>query len=168
MIFSSVTLVLIAFCNVLFAYLYNSDLSLQFTSDIAITSLPYQLVVFVFLFFFSLRTDRGDFLVVCLNAASMFLFVPLVVLTFALAYGMCLDVPSDDLSSICGQPFLEKEERVYFSLVTFTTLGYGDISPTGFGRMLAAWQGFIGFFLTPVLFIELSAVLAAVYRNSHS
>ncbi|KJY85099.1 potassium transporter Kef [Vibrio galatheae] len=41
---------------------------------------------------------------------------------------------------------------LYFSVVTFTTLGYGDISPVGFARFIAACEAFLGSF-TMALFV---------------
>lgn len=41
---------------------------------------------------------------------------------------------------------------VYFSVVTFTTLGYGDISPVGMARFIAALEAFLGSF-TMALFV---------------
>ena len=41
---------------------------------------------------------------------------------------------------------------IYFSVVTFTTLGYGDISPVGLSRFIAAFEAFIGSF-TMALFV---------------
>ncbi len=41
---------------------------------------------------------------------------------------------------------------LYFSVVTFTTLGYGDISPIGLSRAIAATEAFIGSF-TLALFV---------------
>lgn len=41
---------------------------------------------------------------------------------------------------------------LYFSVVTFTTLGYGDLTPVGFTRGLAALEAFIGSF-TLALFV---------------
>jgi hypothetical protein len=40
----------------------------------------------------------------------------------------------------------------YFSVVTFTTLGYGDLTPLGLSRLLAAIEAFIGSF-TLALFV---------------
>ncbi len=45
----------------------------------------------------------------------------------------------------------------YFSVVTFTTLGYGDITPTGFSRVVAAIEAFCGSFslaLFVVVFVK--------------
>jgi hypothetical protein len=36
---------------------------------------------------------------------------------------------------------------LYYSLITFTTVGYGDCSPTGFLRSVAAVEGFVGPFM---------------------
>lgn len=41
---------------------------------------------------------------------------------------------------------------LYFSVVTFTTLGYGDLAPVGVARALAAFEAFIGSF-TLALFV---------------
>lgn len=41
---------------------------------------------------------------------------------------------------------------LYYSVVTFTTLGYGDITPIGFTRFIAALEAFIGSF-TIALFV---------------
>jgi len=35
---------------------------------------------------------------------------------------------------------------LYFSVVTFTTLGYGDLTPVGFARAMAAFEAFVGSF----------------------
>ena len=47
---------------------------------------------------------------------------------------------------------LEFLNAIYFSVVTFTTLGYGDISPVGLSRFIAAFEAFIGSF-TMALFV---------------
>ena len=46
---------------------------------------------------------------------------------------------------------------LYFSVVTFTTLGYGDVTPTGLSRIVAACEAFTGSFslaLFVVLFVR--------------
>lgn len=47
---------------------------------------------------------------------------------------------------------LEFFNSLYFSVVTFTTLGYGDISPVGLARFIAACEAFLGSF-TMALFV---------------
>ncbi|MEH6395178.1 ion channel [Pseudoalteromonas sp.] len=56
---------------------------------------------------------------------------------------------SDNLSALLNS--------FYFSVVTFTTLGYGDITPVGFSRFIAAIEAFCGSFslaLFVVVFVK--------------
>ncbi len=48
--------------------------------------------------------------------------------------------------------FMALFKALYFSVVTFTTLGYGDLVPIGFSRMVAAIEAFAGSF-TLALFV---------------
>ena len=49
-----------------------------------------------------------------------------------------------------GQNFKNWLDCVYFSVVTFTTLGYGDLTPLGWSRIVAAMEAFTGsFFACP-------------------
>jgi hypothetical protein len=41
-------------------------------------------------------------------------------------------------------------ETIYFSVVTFTTLGYGDISPVGFNRCVSIVESLGGLFIVPI------------------
>jgi hypothetical protein len=58
-----------------------------------------------------------------------------------------------------------QSDLIYFSLVTLSTIGYGDIVPlTGEARMLAALEGVIG-----VLYIAITvAILVSGYRRGSS
>jgi len=57
-----------------------------------------------------------------------------------------------NLSSSVSSNFTEFGNSLYFSIVTFTTLGYGDIIPMGFSRAIAALEAFLGSF-TIALFV---------------
>lgn len=56
-------------------------------------------------------------------------------------------------STLSGQQNIENFlSCLYYSIVTFTTLGYGDITPTGLSRVLAAIEALFGSF-TLALFV---------------
>ncbi len=44
-------------------------------------------------------------------------------------------------------------ESLYFSVVTFTTLGYGDVTPVGITRLFAATEAFLGAFTMAVFVV---------------
>ncbi len=53
-----------------------------------------------------------------------------------------------------GQPGLDNYlTNVYFSIVTFTTLGYGDFSPVENGRIFASLQAMLGLFMTSLFLV---------------
>ena len=72
------------------------------------------------------------------------LFIPLLIISFAHTY-----------RSIGLPNVSQKEDVIYFSIVTFTTLGYGDISPTGWARLFAVLQAISGFLFVPLLISQL-------------
>nr|WP_256478539.1 pentapeptide repeat-containing protein [Halorussus limi] len=47
-------------------------------------------------------------------------------------------------SSVSVDSLLLFGRAVYFSVVTFTTVGYGDVQPMGFGRAVAMFEAFVG------------------------
>ena len=60
---------------------------------------------------------------------------------------------------IQSEPVSSWVEALYFTLISFTTLGYGDIVPsTEIGQIVASLQSFIGFFL-------LALLVAMLYRK---
>jgi len=46
-------------------------------------------------------------------------------------------------------------EALYFSGITFTTIGYGDISPVGYARLLAVSEGILGVILSSSFLVSL-------------
>ncbi|WP_428772246.1 ion channel [Vibrio sp.] len=83
------------------------------------------------------------------------LFSLLLILACAIGY-FFLDTNSSHpfYADVTGWRFylMEFLNALYFSVVTFTTLGYGDISPVGFARAIAAAEAFLGSF-TMALFV---------------
>lgn len=61
---------------------------------------------------------------------------------------------------------------LYFSIVTFATLGYGDISPSGFGGVVASIQVLSGITLTAIFIGKIAserqyAMLRLIYTSEH-
>jgi len=75
------------------------------------------------------------------------LFIPIVILAFAHLYN-----PQYYTSSTYDYNELSS---LYFSVVTFTTLGYGDFNPTEAGRPYAMLEALSGFLFIPLLFSQL-------------
>lgn len=58
----------------------------------------------------------------------------------------------DNGKRVEGDFFQQLQTSFYFSAMTMFSVGYGDISPIGMGRMIATIQAFIGYAL-PVAFV---------------
>lgn len=56
-----------------------------------------------------------------------------------------------DLSGPAPRATRDFGDAVYFSVVTLTTLGYGDFIPLGPGRPIAAMQALMGYFILGIL-----------------
>lgn len=56
-----------------------------------------------------------------------------------------------------ASPFVLLYDSIYFSIVTMTTIGYGDITPSGFSRAIVAVQGVSGYFLLALIVTKLVA-----------
>ena len=74
---------------------------------------------------------------------SYTVFILLIIFLFSGAY-----LTNDSMFTESGrQKTLTFEETIYFSIITFTTVGYGDISPKGINRTIASAESLIGVIL---------------------
>jgi hypothetical protein len=69
----------------------------------------------------------------------LLLAYPILILVFSVLYWFVAYFSESD-ETILDQPL----QAIYFSVVTFTTLGYGDISPQGFNKFLATLEATVG------------------------
>lgn len=74
---------------------------------------------------------------------------------------LCLNIPdylkSGDMDHAINS--------LYFSVVTFTTLGYGDIQPLGWCRLVAVSQALCGILFTPLFIAFLFGVISRQVRS---
>ena len=99
---------------------------------------------FVFLFFQMSSLDiYSEFTYLMITV----LCIPLIVAAYAYAY-------HGDQSGGVNE-CATSVECTYFSIVTFTTLGYGDVQPYGHERIYAASQALLGFIFIPLLISQL-------------
>lgn len=78
----------------------------------------------------------------------IFFMLLLVILVFTLIYCFGLENPFCDLSvEDCCNAICEKNNffnSLYFSVITITTVGFGDITPVGWTRLFASLEGIFG------------------------
>lgn len=104
-------------------------------------------IFFIFIQFFpqaEINFDEEFFIVVL-----TIVFIPLFIIMFAFCY----------ISFGLDNQY-QKSDYLYFSIVTFTTLGYGDIKPDGYSKFFAASEALLGFLFVPILisqFVRLAA-----------
>jgi len=66
---------------------------------------------------------------------------------------------------VAPDAFASVQEAVYFSFVTFTTLGYGDITLTGDGRLLSGIEALNGILLVGWSTAVLFAMVQRMWQN---
>lgn len=90
--------------------------------------------------------------------SKLFLFISLFILyigtifVYAEGYSLSFDNNADYFLEQGNETQLEHWDRVYFSVVTITTLGYGDITPKGIFRFLAIFEDITGLIYLGVTF----------------
>jgi len=108
-------------------------------------------------------------------AASICAYIVLI-LTWATAYSLLdtiapgsfnFSAAPDDATQVMRFGFGDAMMSLYYSFVTMTTLGYGDITPAiGMARMLAALQAFVGQIYIAVLVARLVGLQIATASRS--
>jgi hypothetical protein len=89
------------------------------------------------------------------------LVVAALLLTFGCAWGYFTLSPTSESPNglrIPGPGDVHFGDALYFSIVTETTLGYGDIRPVGFSRALASCEVLLGLLLAGVLIAKITSL----------
>lgn len=90
-------------------------------------------------------------------AAALLFQVAMLILVFAACYSLIGIVGPD------GKDHLVHDfgTCLYFSIMTLTTVGYGDFSPSLYARPVAALQALSGYFIMALLISFITARLSA-------
>ena len=80
------------------------------------------------------------------------IYITLVNIIFSAIYSNSYLKFKKSETIICGLSF---GDAIYFSGLTFSTIGYGDITPCNFSKYFSIAEGFAGIFLTSVLIVSL-------------
>jgi len=91
----------------------------------------------------------------------------LIGLLFGFAYLMVERVFPGSLVGLDGETWQENlQVTIYYSMVTLTTLGYGDVTPAGqVTRFLAYTEAMVGVFYTTILVASLIGLHLSGYRR---
>lgn len=137
---------------VLFVNLWHHEASLSHYFDSPIMVIGGVFFVFMIYFFAQLFAKDQNTKLSCV--ASTILLIPTFILVFAFCYfGHAVCGPI--VASTCVNT--DAREVLYFSVVTFSTLGYGDLRPLGEMRGVAATEALFGFIFIPALISQLVA-----------
>ncbi len=130
--------------NLFFDFLHISNLIAALASIILIMVLSlifYRRILMIDRIFISILSIH------CLKEFILIvvLMYGMLVSAFATFY-YCIDL-------VCRHNFSSYFHWLYFSVITLTTVGYGDIAPiNGFMRLLVSLECFIGYISVPIIF----------------
>ena len=152
------SLALVSGLAVFVAGLTNSYAAIEMSAlAVYVSSIAYHLVIIIVLarYIFSTQQVMTE---VLLAATSLYLVLGSI---FAAIYGvvLCLDPAAFVLSSGTS---IEWQQLLYFSYVTLTTLGYGDVLPVSYyAQSVATFQAILGTLYTVLLLARLVGLHAS-------
>jgi len=108
-----------------------------------------------------------------LSFSKIFVVWLLLVLLFGLIYFVFGNANSYLLVTQTNQPVSSVQEAVYYSFITATTTGFGDIVPTGLFRLLAIIEAVVGLLVlamvtSKLVSIKQNIILEEIYELTFS
>lgn len=144
--FSYITFLIILLLNIYLWYIFfnsNENVISPYLSNRFVVYLLF-IIFFVYLTIQLYPYSKNDLIVEFNLIIITILFIPIFIISFAYVYR---EIGLEEASV--------SFDYVYFSVVTITTLGYGDITPEHDARYFSALQALIGFIFVPLLVSQL-------------
>lgn len=149
-----------------------------FGVDFSIGKVPWEVAIILFLytifqiFYFitftleriiiSKKLNRGLFWIIKEYTIVIFW----ILLSFTSNYWILYNIDSSSFIGHMGEGFFEEFFNCfYFSVVTFTTVGYGDIQPLGYIRLFSLLEIFTGFIMIVYIISNLSSVSQSLVKK---
>ena len=127
-------------------FLWNDLISETYSVNIEM-SLAIMVFVFITAFVSIFRPIENENYL--FNFIKILFSIVIGILTFALVYGHAGILNGE------GNVTHSAVDSLYFSIVTWTTLGYGDFQPTEQVRMYAAFEALLGTIFSPIMIAAL-------------
>ena len=138
----------------------------EWQTDILVIDLVFACIFLVFIWLFSLQyvkaimtKGRPDTVAIVWFALSFLTFLICQIFIFAIMYkatGLTSTRPTDNIAYL------------YFSVITLTTVGYGDITPTDAGRIVAMIQSLSGYIYMGVFIGIITSSIMSVNQDNNS
>lgn len=100
-----------------------------------------------------------------LTARALVTGSAILLLSFALLYFFATKYGQGILGTYPNAQFPTFWDSLYFSVITFSSLGYGDFRPVGFSRILASLEVFSGLSVLGLAIAKLSSVRQGYYAQ---
>ena len=103
------------------------------------------------------------------DLSRVIILLVLAIITMLIMFSVVYSTPLDSGSYFAlkdgAKMSLERFDAIYFSTVTFTTLGYGDITPVGHYRIFAVFEALMGYICVGLFVGALGLYFS--YRSHH-
>ncbi|WP_425045063.1 ion channel [Primorskyibacter sp. S87] len=119
----------------------------------ALSTMGLSIFVLIQLWLYSTKASRARSKLILMGVS----FIQVVPFLFAAVYG------SFGYYDLCVLGAKQPNDVLYFSYVTFTTLGFGDLQPVGYCRAISVAEAICGYILLG-LFV---AAAVGVYSRNH-
>lgn len=110
--------------------------------------------------FDNLKIDKSKYPVFVYSSIRSIILVCLNFIEIAIIFGFFYSLIT--IGHFESKSVLTSLDKFYFSFITQLTIGYGDITPVGFNKLLSVIQGLIGYFFTILILSRFINILPLI------